>query len=340
MTGREIIRRLINHDGPPRFGFDFNNGVTDFTGARIMKPVFRYDDKLSVFGRHPELLARLDNFGGEVRLNEFGDIYGRLRGETGGECVLGCLEGDWGRLKDYRFPDYDPEYDDEILKKDFANCDKFAVGYLPFAIFSRFRDSRRMENAFADTLLEPDNVRALLEMEQKILIAAVGKAAMLGFDAVMFSDDLGTQHALFISPKTFRELFKPVYAAVAGEARRLGLKFIMHSCGMIYEAIPDLIEAGINVFQFDQPELYGSDRLAREFGNKVCFYSPVDIQKIMPTGDRKLIEEGARFMTDNFKKYCRGGLIVNDYGSWKDLHVTEEWADWARKAVIANADIN
>ena len=337
MTGKEIILRLMERREPPRFGMDFSNGVTDFTGARIMRPVFRYEARLAEWGRHPELLGRLGSFAGEVRLNEFGDIYGRLRGETGGECVRGCLEGDWGLLDGYRFPDYDPEYEKEIRAMDFKANDKFAIGYLPFAIFSRFRDSRRMENALADTLLEPENVAALMRMEREALVAAVDSAALLGFDAVMFADDLGTQKALFLNPATFREIFKPVYAAVAGEAHARGLKFIMHSCGMIYEVIPDLIEAGIDCFQFDQPELYGSERLAKEFGNRATFYSPVDIQKIMPTGDRETIERGALTMMDNFRRHCGGGLIINDYGSWKDLHVEEEWAQWARDAVIANA---
>jgi uroporphyrinogen-III decarboxylase len=194
-----------------------------------------------------------------------------------------------------------------------------------------------MENALADTLLEPEMVRELMRREEAILLTAVRKAAELGFDAVCFADDLGTQKGLFISPATFRDLFKPVYAAVADETRRLGMSFMMHSCGMVYEVIPDLIEAGINSFQFDQPELYGSDVLAREFGSKAVFCCPVDIQKIMPTGDRKTIEEGALRMVNNFKQYGQGSLIVNDYGSWKDLYVKEEWAAWARDVVAANA---
>ena len=336
MTSREIIRRLVSHNEPPRFGMDFST-VSDFTGARIMKPLFRYKPEYADWGRHPELLNRLDNFAGEVRFNEFGDIYGRLRGETSGECVLGCLEEDWKILDDYTFPDYDPAHDGEVLKQDFKNSDKYAIGYMPFAIFSRFRDSRRLENALADTLLEPGRVRALMEKEKELLVKAVNKAADFGFDAIMFADDLGTQKALLLSPKSLTELFKPIYKAVADAAHNRGMKFFMHSCGMIYEAIPILIDAGIDVFQFDQPELYGSERLAKEFGNRVCFYSPVDIQKIMPTGDKKTIEDGALTMMNNFKKHCGGGLIINDYGSWKDLHVSEEWAEWARQTVIANA---
>ena len=339
MTSREIIKRLVGHDGPPRFGMDFiNPGPSDFIGAPILKSVFPYEPRLAGWGRHAELLKKLDGFSGDVRLNEFGDIYGRLRGETGGECVKDCLEDGWDILENYEFPSFDPAHDHTMSAKNFKTSEKFVIGGLPFAIFSRFRDSRRLENALADTLLSPDRVRDLMDMELKILLFAVRKAAEFGMDAVMLADDFGTQHALLMSPAVFRALFKPVYAAVAGETHARGMKFFMHSCGMVYEIIPDLIDAGVDVFQFDQPELYGSDRLAREFGERAVFYSPVDIQKIMPTGDRKLIEEGALYMMDCFRKRG-GGLIIKDYPSWGDIHVKDEWAQWVRDMVIANASI-
>ena len=340
MTSKEIISRIIGHNEPPRFGMDFkNDNPCDFRGSSVFNFLYPYDKKLAEWGYHAELLQKLNNFTGEVRLNEFGDIFGRLRGETAGECVKGCFEDGWDIVNDYNFPDFDPEFDIKVLSYDFRRNENYTVGFIPFGVFSRFRDARRLENALADTLLEPGYVKLLMQMELKLMLAAVRKAAYLGFDSVMFCDDFGTQQALLLSPEVFRNLFKPVYAAFAGEAHALGLKVIMHSCGMIYEIIPDLIEAGIDVLQLDQPELYGAEVLAKEFGNKTVFYSPVDIQKIMPTGDRNTIEAGALHMMDCFRKHCGGGLIIKDYGNWQDIHVTEEWAQWARDVVAANAEI-
>ena len=64
----------------------------------------------------------------------------------------------------------------------------------------------------------------------------------------------------------------------------------------------------------------------------------LDIQKIMPTGDRKIIEEGAKHMVDAFKA-TGGSLIVKDYHNWQDLNVKPEWQQWARDIVIANAKL-
>ena len=96
-----------------------------------------------------------------------------------------------------------------------------------------------------------------------------------------------------------------------------------------------IIEIGVDVFQFDQPELHGSEFLAKNYGDKATFYSPVDAQMIMPTGDRKIIEEGAMRMVNAFKS-VGGGLIAMDYGNWQDLNVLPEWQQWARDVIINN----
>lgn len=101
----------------------------------------------------------------------------------------------------------------------------------------------------------------------------------------------------------------------------------------------DLIEAGIDVFQFDQMEIYGSLKLANEFGNKTTFLSPVDIQKILPSGDRVFIEGKTFEVINNFKTICKGSLIVKDYPDYEGVGVKEEWADFARDIVLNNSKI-
>lgn len=90
--------------------------------------------------------------------------------------------------------------------------------------------------------------------------------------------------------------------------------------------------------QFDQPELYGSDVLASKYGKRLTFHSPVDIQKIMPTGDKEYIEKSAVNMVNVFKK-IGGGLIAKDYPQWGAVAVEEEWATWARDTIISNSKI-
>ena len=50
------------------------------------------DKSLREWGAYPELLARVPGFRGEVRLDAYGNILGRLGGMTKGECVHGALQ--------------------------------------------------------------------------------------------------------------------------------------------------------------------------------------------------------------------------------------------------------
>ena len=77
--------------------------------------------------------------------------------------------------------------------------------------------------------------------------------------------------------------------------------------------------------------------IAENFAHKAAFYLPVDIQKIMPTGDRTLIQASAKKTVDLFRE--RGAsIIARDYGSWKDIEISEEWAGWAKETFIKYAE--
>ena len=93
----------------------------------------------------------------------------------------------------------------------------------------------------------------------------------------------------------------------------------------------------VDVFQFDQPTLYDMPKLAatlRERRAALC--SPVDIQKILPTGNRALIEAGAREMYDIFE----GGLICKNYLDLPGIGVRPEWDQWAYEAICERAGLN
>jgi hypothetical protein len=68
---------------------------------------------------------------------------------------------------------------------------------------------------------------------------------------------------------------------------------------------------------------------------QAALWSPVDIQKILPTGDRAIIEAGAREMYDIFE----GGLICKNYGDLAGIGVEEAWDDWAYNTILARAGV-
>ncbi|MBQ2957499.1 MAG: hypothetical protein IJE08_13695 [Clostridia bacterium] len=338
MTSKEIVRRVIRHQDAPRIAWDFKDGIhKDIRGNGSIYLLNERNAKYTEFGNHEELQKKA-NFHGEVRMDAYGNIYGRLNGKTKGECVLGALETDWDLLEQYEFPKLDMAAVERGKAMDFKNHEKYILSYLPLGVFSTLRDLRKMNNALMDTAAEPEMVEAYMEKFTPFLIDIVHQSAEVGSDGIYFCDDWGMQFSPFISPDSFRRLFKPVYKAVADACHERDMDFILHSCGYVKPLVEDMLDAGIDCFQFDQIESVGSRVWAEEYGRRAAFYSPVDIQKIMPTGDRELIEKTAFEMVDAFKK-AGGSLIAKDYPSWEDINVEREWADWAMNVILANSEL-
>ncbi|QUI23308.1 hypothetical protein HZI73_13880 [Vallitalea pronyensis] len=334
MTSKQIIKDVIAFNSPARIGLDFNEPHQDdiawILGAKLKHPQYEH---LKEWGHYENELKEVPDFKGEVRRDSYGNIYGRLEEKTKGECIKGALQEGWHLLETYSFPEYDESYESEVKDILEENKDKYCLGALSVAVFSTIRDLRRIDNVLMDVILEKNHVIKLLSELEKLAIKLVRKSAQLGFDGVIVYDDWGTQNALLMSPELWREIFKPIYAHIAKEAHNQGLDFFVHSCGYVYDIIEDFIEIGVDVLQFDQPELLGTKNLAHDFGGRVTFWCPVDIQKVMATGEKSYIENCAKDMFTHFGRFG-GGFIAKDYPTWEDINIKDEWAQWARDIFI------
>ncbi|MDR2505706.1 MAG: hypothetical protein LBD16_06330 [Oscillospiraceae bacterium] len=338
MTSREIIRRVVRHNNPPRIGWDFHDprwhDIMHVNAAKLVRPG---TERFEKWGQYPELQARVPGFNGELSMDKYGNILGRLNGITKGECVRGVIMDDWADFEKYEFPTVSQDNVNELKAQNLKAQDKYVLTYLP-GLFSVLRDTRRMENALMDMAAEPEQIEAFLERLLELQMAAIEAAAEAGCDGAMVSDDWGMQNAPFVRPSVFRELFQPAYAKIGEKCRSLDIDFHMHSCGWVAPLVDAWIEAGVRVFQFDQPEMTGVTYWAEKYAGKAAFYCPTDIQKVMPTGDRKTIETAAKHMADTFRK-AGGSLIAKDYPTWWEIDIKDEWAAWARDTIVANSQI-
>ncbi len=96
-------------------------------------------------------------------------------------------------------------------------------------------------------------------------------------DTVYMADDIGNQNNLQISLQTYREFIKPYQSEVFHFIKDNGgsdIRLFYHSDGAIYEAIPDLIEAGVEALNPVQVSASGMDpaKLKKEFGEKLSFW--------------------------------------------------------------------
>jgi len=325
MTPREIVQRTIAFGHPERIALALPEPYPDDTlWARVSadpnwKPRRTFPPEE---GRKWE--------------DEWGNIWAATTDFYQGEVVVGALQ-DWSQLDAYRMPTFDdPARYLEPAAKFAAAPDRYHIGGLPGFPFAIMRYLRRMDIFLADLLLSPAEVDRLSQRVIAHLCRCMDQWAAAGADAVMFAEDWGTQDRLLISPAMWRSIFKPYFVTLCDHARSRELSVWMHSCGFIYDIINDLIECGVQVLQFDQPGLYGVDRLAAEFGGRVTFYCPVDIQRVLPTGDIPRIQAFARELVEKLGAFG-GGFIAGYYDSNEGIGVQPEWQEAACRAFVEHA---
>ena len=321
LTSREIILANLEHADPPRPGLTFGGEG-------------RINDMLSCgLGASESYEQRRWTEGGvEYYDDEWGNLWYRdPEGSAGGEIHEPAL-ADWSKLDSLRVPDFDSPARYERIREAFAQpTDKFKVAFVPGWVFATSRYLRRMEVYFVDLIEHRAEIDRLHEIVTGLLVKVIHGYADAGAEAIFYCEDLGTQDRALIGPPMWRDVFAPHYRRLVGAAHARGMKVLMHSCGYNWELLDGLIEAGIDCFQFDQPCAYDMPALAAKLRKaKVALWSPVDIQKVMPTGDRAFIEAEAQRLVDTF----RGGLILKNYGDLHGIGVEPEWDRWAYEAVL------
>jgi len=324
MNSREIILANINNENPPRCGLTFDRGrLTDMIGCGL-RP-HGYTQKRWVDGKV------------EYYDDQWGNLWVRMReGSIKGEILTPVIE-DWSQLDEMQTPDYShPDCAVEMMALFAQPSDKFKLARIGGWIFDNARYLRKMETYFCDMAMYPDEVDRMHQIVAGVYEQKIHWAGKAGADGIMIGEDMGTQTGLLFSPKMFRHYFKDMYTRLMSIAHDYGMKVLMHSCGQNWSIVPDLLDAGVDVFQFDQPAVYDMPKLAALLKErKAALWSPVDIQKILPTGDRAFIEAGAREMVDIFE----GGLICKNYGDLTGIGVEEEWDDWAYNAILERAGV-
>ena len=137
---------------------------------------------------------------------------------------------------------------------------------------------RRMDNFLIDLLCDPDNVAAMLDQVLERHMATLEKVCeSVGdiVDIIRFGDDLGMTSGPFMDQETYRMLFKPRHKQLCDYVKsHSSMHTFIHSCGYISSLIPDLIDAGIEIFNPVQTNALNMEPefLKKEFGQDCTFW--------------------------------------------------------------------
>jgi len=246
--------------------------------------------------------------------DEWGTRWGHAFGGVGATPIDQPIR-DWSCLEDYLAqhvpnPREPGRFDAAVSILNLHGETKYCCGIIHLALFERLHALRGMKELFMDFCTNEPEVRRLMDALQVYLIEIVRQWAELGADGVFLTDDWGSQTGLMISPDLWRRLFKPYYAAVFAEARRLGMDVLFHSCGNVTDIVGDLIDIGMDVLDPVQPGAMNIEVLARRFGGKVAFSGAVDIQQLLCSGTPSQIRDAIRKIVDTLGWPFGGRLIL------------------------------
>ncbi|MDP6801423.1 MAG: methyltransferase [SAR202 cluster bacterium] len=190
--------------------------------------------------------------------------------------------------------DDEPGFYDAIERKArrlFEETDYAIVANFNASLFEISQRLFRHDNFFTNLVLDRPRIEAVLDgLTERYIAEAERFLPRIApyVQVVRVADDLGMQIGPQISPKMFHEVFQPRYKAIYDAIKKhSGAKLFLHSCGSIYDLLPDLIDAGVDIINPVQTSAADMDarRLKDEFGDDLVFWGGgCDSQSVLAVG--------------------------------------------------------
>lgn len=313
MTSREIVKRAIHFEYPPRIPYNYDSNRENCTQ-------FFGDDFIWCFVDKPAGFVPYNRDGDKV--DEWGCVW-KTMGETFGEPTVFPLE-ELEEYADTPLPDFDaPERYASIARTVRDNGEeKYVMGMLPTGIFQIMLHLFGFEDFMVQIAGNTEEFTRFAGRLCDLCIRCIHRMADAGVDGVILIEDMGLQDRMMISPRMWHDIYAPLYTRMFRAAHDRGLDVISHTCGHIVSILDDYIACGLDVIQMDQQDNMGLETL-RRFAGKVCFFCPMDIQTTV-SFTREQAFERTRYMTECLATKA-GGFMAKTYPQPGAIHLTNEY---------------
>uniref|UniRef100_UPI003AF86201 uroporphyrinogen decarboxylase family protein n=1 Tax=Victivallis vadensis TaxID=172901 RepID=UPI003AF86201 len=214
------------------------------------------------------------------------------------------------------------------------NTDKFVFAGCNPRPWERYQFLRGTENAMMDMALREENVDVILAAITDYYVREIEFWCKTDVDGIAYMDDWGSQQALLIDPATWRELFKPIYRKFIDCCHAAGKFAFMHSDGNIEAILPDLVELGLDIGNF-QIGCMNLEKVAAVAKGKLTFFGEIDRQQVLtktPEAARTFVRNVARHLYDpagGIVKELELGVLVEPETA---LTALREWDKVDREA--------
>jgi uroporphyrinogen decarboxylase len=319
MTARERWLAVLRRERPDRIPMHFQGTpelvqkMMRYLGVSSVEEMYarlRVDYPVSVDAAYigPTIPSGADMYGNRFHSMDYGDgVYD--------ECVhhaLAQYETIEEIVENYTFPSAD-WFDYSVIPGQLVGKEEHPVIAGLAGVYTLYTCLRGMEQAFIDFAANQELVLYCMEKlydfhyEKAVRTFEAAKGRI---DIGSIANDMGSQIDLLFSPPTLRKLFLPGIRRLAELTHQNGAYVYLHSDGAIRKALPDLIDAGVEVFDPVQWRCKGMERreLKRDFGDRLVFHGAVDNQYTLPFGSVAEVKEEVRYNIETLG--AGGGYIL------------------------------
>lgn len=224
------------------------------------------------------------------------------------------------------------------MAKDVNRGEYFATVFAPSGLFERSHHLMGMENALMNYMEYPEEMADLLRVIADYKIEWFRLCAKyIKPDLVFYHDDWGTKMNLFLPPRVWREIIKPLQKEIVDTAHELGIMFMHHADCVCQPIVEDMVELGIDLWQgtIPQNDIVEIQRITK---GKLPMIGGVDGPKI---DIADITEEEIRAEVRRaFDTYCPGGpffpSIANGccFRKWNNDIYLDELASYGREYAL------
>ena len=182
-------------------------------------------------------------------------------------------------LADYRIPNpsdllYTAEMQHALQQVDRGA--QLVKGELTYLLFERAWAIMGMENFMLALVTHPDEMHVFLHSIAAYARQVFERYLELGVDAIGFSEDLGSQRALMVSPAMFRKFILPEYVYCFEPVLRAGKIVHFHSCGCVQSVAADLAGIGVTIPNPIQARANDLHRIKAETTGRMALHGGID----------------------------------------------------------------
>jgi uroporphyrinogen decarboxylase-like protein len=191
------------------------------------------------------------------------------------------------------------------------------IAFVPGLKLKHPRGIRDVEQWYMSLSLRPEHVREIFERQTEAGLGNLEAVRDACGDAItvvyVTGTDFGAQDRPFISPRLYRDLFKPFHTRVNDWIHEnTSWKSFMHSDGAMWKLLPDVVEAGFDILNPVQTSAADMEpiRLKQTYGDRVTFWGAgIETQTTLPFGTpdevRSMVRERMRIFGPG------GGYVFN-----------------------------